>query len=235
MVAPAAFEAARRRLEAQGAAPVVVDDLCRLVAQRDGLVRQVAASPSPVILACHARAIRWLFEAAAAPLPDDASILDLRTGPTDEVVARLPALAGPPQASPAAASDMAGPRPQAETLDPAWPPWFPVIDYSRCVSCGQCVNFCLFGVYQAGSDRRVTVVKPASCKNECPACARVCPKLAIIFPKYAEGPISGEPVGPQDEAQRPNFAGMSRDSILMALRQRGRKLLRPKTPGGGHE
>jgi ferredoxin len=67
-----------------------------------------------------------------------------------------------------------------------WPSWFPVIDGSRCTSCGQCADFCLFGVYEK-KDNKVSVVNPKGCKNNCPACARICPQTAIVFPKYAQG------------------------------------------------
>lgn len=72
-----------------------------------------------------------------------------------------------------------------------WPSWFPVIDYSRCTACGQCADFCLFGVYEK-TEERVSVLFPQGCKNNCPACARICPHTAIIFPKYKHGgAISG--------------------------------------------
>jgi ferredoxin len=74
--------------------------------------------------------------------------------------------------------------------DPDWPSWYPVIDDSRCTNCGQCADFCLFGVYET-IDEVVTVVNPDHCKNNCPACARICPETAIVFPKYPEGAISG--------------------------------------------
>jgi len=75
-----------------------------------------------------------------------------------------------------------------------WVPWFPVIDHVRCVNCRQCLNFCLFGVYATDSDGHVKVARPHNCKTNCPACARICPEVAIIFPKYADGPISGAPI-----------------------------------------
>ncbi len=72
-----------------------------------------------------------------------------------------------------------------------WPSWFPLIDYSRCNSCGQCADFCLFGVYEK-LDNKVVVVNPRGCKNNCPACGRICPQTAIVFPKYEHaGAIAG--------------------------------------------
>lgn len=74
--------------------------------------------------------------------------------------------------------------------DSEWPAWYPIIDYSRCTSCGQCADFCLFGVYTKTSEN-VTVENPQGCKNNCPACARICPHTAIIFPKYKHGGAIG--------------------------------------------
>jgi Pyruvate/2-oxoacid:ferredoxin oxidoreductase delta subunit len=73
-----------------------------------------------------------------------------------------------------------------------WRPWFPVIDYARCVNCRQCLEFCLFGVYETEADGRVAVGHPDHCKNNCPSCARLCPHMAIMFPKIdEESPVSG--------------------------------------------
>ena len=77
-----------------------------------------------------------------------------------------------------------------DKTDSSWPSWYPVIDYTRCSACGQCADFCLFGVYEK-SEGRVNVIKPAECKNNCPACARICPQAAIIFPKYKQGGAIG--------------------------------------------
>jgi len=72
-----------------------------------------------------------------------------------------------------------------------WPSWFPMIDHSRCNACGQCADFCLFGVYEK-IDNKVVVVNPKGCKNNCPACGRICPQTAIVFPKYEHaGAIAG--------------------------------------------
>ena len=68
--------------------------------------------------------------------------------------------------------------------------WYPVLDYDKCVGCGKCHDFCLFGVYSI-EDGKVKVTQPQNCKNNCPACSRVCPAEAVIFPKYERSPING--------------------------------------------
>ena len=76
--------------------------------------------------------------------------------------------------------------------DGNWPSWYPLVDYDRCTDCGQCADFCLFGVYEKDDKGKVKVVNPQGCKDLCPACARICPATAIVFPKFPEGgAISG--------------------------------------------
>lgn len=72
--------------------------------------------------------------------------------------------------------------------------WYPVIDAERCKSCGQCHQFCLFGVYELDGAGRVRVTHPDNCKPGCPACSRICPAGAIMFPLYAKDEaIAGAP------------------------------------------
>jgi len=101
----------------------------------------------------------------------------------------------------------------------AWVPWFPVIDYDRCVGCLQCANFCLFGVFSTEGGLRVTA--PAACKTNCPACARVCPQAAIIFPHYATGPINGQEA-PEQAAAQPSLKEALTGDIYQVLRNRGK-------------
>jgi len=91
------------------------------------------------------------------------------------------------------ARDTQAPSPCPETCEAgASPRWYPVVDYDACQRCGQCADFCLFGVYVLGEDRSVRVAQPDNCKTGCPACARVCPKGAILFPDYkADRRIAG--------------------------------------------
>lgn len=78
----------------------------------------------------------------------------------------------------------------AFTVKVATDAWYPVLDYEKCVDCGKCHDFCLFGVYSI-EDGKVKVAQPQNCKNNCPACSRVCPAEAVIFPKYERSPING--------------------------------------------
>lgn len=73
--------------------------------------------------------------------------------------------------------------------------WYPVIDYSRCTNCMECIDFCLFGVYGVDSFDRILVDNQDQCKRGCPACSRVCPEQAIMFPEYKTAAIAGAPVG----------------------------------------
>jgi NAD-dependent dihydropyrimidine dehydrogenase PreA subunit len=71
--------------------------------------------------------------------------------------------------------------------------WYPVIDYSRCTNCLECIDFCLFGVYGIDHKERILVENQDNCKRGCPACSRVCPENAIIFPEHKTPAIAGAP------------------------------------------
>jgi len=73
--------------------------------------------------------------------------------------------------------------------------WYPVIDYERCANCLQCLEFCLFGVYDADDSGRLIVTNPDACKPGCPACSRVCPARAIMFPLCDDAAIAGSSEG----------------------------------------
>ncbi len=69
--------------------------------------------------------------------------------------------------------------------------WYPVIDFSRCTNCMECIDFCLFGVYGVDRFETILVEQPDNCRKGCPACSRVCPENAIIFPQHKTPTIAG--------------------------------------------
>lgn len=71
--------------------------------------------------------------------------------------------------------------------------WYPVIDYSSCTNCMECIDFCLFGVYGVDATETILVELPDNCRKGCPACSRVCPENAIIFPQHKTPTIAGAP------------------------------------------
>ena len=108
----------------------------------------------------------------------------------------------------------------------AWKPWFPVIDYSRCTNCMQCLSFCLFDVYGVSAERQIQVQNPSNCKTECPACSRVCPEVAIMFPKYRHAPINGDVVNSDDirrEAMKIDISALLGGDVYAMLRDRSAK------------
>jgi Pyruvate/2-oxoacid:ferredoxin oxidoreductase delta subunit len=108
----------------------------------------------------------------------------------------------------------------------AWKPWFPVIDYSRCTNCMQCLSFCLFDVYGVSQDSKIQVQNQSNCKTDCPACSRVCPEVAIMFPKYRHGPINGDEVQSDDvrrEAMKVDISALLGGDIYSMLRDRSAK------------
>jgi len=175
---------------------VLIPDLCRAAAAKDPIL----GTPFSQIHACHPRTVRALFEFSGHPLPDSVKLINHRTTP---------------------------PHPQTPTPPNSPPPaWFPVLDYSRCTACGQCFEFCLFGVYEKTQEGRVVVAHPESCKNNCPACARICPETAIIFPKVGESPINGAEISDEDSAKanvRINVDEILGDDVYAALNARKQK------------
>ncbi len=115
-----------------------------------------------------------------------------------------------------------------ELLQPANRRWYPVIDYSRCTNCMECLDFCLFGVYDVDDQERIVVENQDSCKRGCPACSRVCPEQAIIFPDYKSPAIAGAPVGSIGGLKidlTKLFGGDSKDALDQAVAERDRELV----------
>jgi hypothetical protein len=64
-----------------------VPDLCEMAAQGDARLSELAAGGTLKIAACYPRAVRWLFAAAGAPLPEPAvRIWNMRVEPADAII-----------------------------------------------------------------------------------------------------------------------------------------------------
>lgn len=108
--------------------------------------------------------------------------------------------------------------------------WYPVIDFSRCTNCMECVDFCLFGVYGVDHGENILVEQPDNCRKGCPACSRVCPENAIIFPQHKAPAIAGaEMEGDEgfkiDLSQLFGAPASNGDPIATAARERDEQLL----------
>lgn len=168
---------------------IFVPDFCRYAAMNSAELAEIArkkGAENIVVAACQKRAAASLLQYAAdteksPSLFSGVRIFDIVNGSVEDMISEL-------GFAPVTEPDTDFTLPES---DGEWVPWFPVIDRSRCVDCGKCADFCIFGVYSVENGRKVRVSSPASCKNQCPACARICPKLAIIFPKHASSPIDG--------------------------------------------
>jgi NAD-dependent dihydropyrimidine dehydrogenase PreA subunit len=61
-------------------------------------------------------------------------------------------------------------------------PWYPIIDYQKCINCGKCEDYCKLGVYELeereGKNKSV-VKNPNSCVVLCTGCDGICPVGAI--------------------------------------------------------
>ena len=66
-----------------------VPDLCEMAAHGDARLRELAAERPLKIAACYPRAVRWLFAAAGAQLPEGTRIWNMRVDPADVVIGGL--------------------------------------------------------------------------------------------------------------------------------------------------
>ena len=184
-----------------------VQDLCELAAKKDPKLKRWAQSESLTIVACYRRTVKWLFDSADAELdPEKTKFHNMRASTAEEIISSLFGKKTP-------AVDK-GKIQLEEKGD--WIPWFPVIDHDRCENCKQCLNFCLFSVYELSQNGQVQVTNPAGCKTNCPACARICPHNAIIFPKYPDSPINGDIV---NDSKKTDFGP---DEIYEILKRRSK-------------
>jgi NAD-dependent dihydropyrimidine dehydrogenase PreA subunit len=218
----------RQRLTEAGLRLDVVPDLCELASRKAPLLAELAGSTCLAVAACHPRAVTWLFAAGGAPLPEaGVTLLDMRGADTDGLANAVRGFVDRAVAMAADVPESECPEPEDAAPSPAGQPWFPVIDRDRCEDCGQCLSFCLFGVYTTDADGTTQVANPANCKYLCPACARVCPSAAIIFPKYPNAPINGGELKPGEVAEplKIDKAVLLSGDTLKILQDRGKHAL----------
>jgi hypothetical protein len=90
VVPKAVKEEVLRRLADSGVAFDAVADLCEMSARRDPSLNRLAQEGNVKIAACYPRAVKWLFSAAGAPLPEaGVEVLNMRTQTAGEVAASL--------------------------------------------------------------------------------------------------------------------------------------------------
>jgi len=83
-------QAVLKKLCQSGVAFDAVADLGEMSARRDPALKRLAEGGAVKIAACYPRAVKWLFHAAKAPLPIEASeILNMRVQSADEVANAL--------------------------------------------------------------------------------------------------------------------------------------------------
>lgn len=198
---------------------IKLSDLCRLSAlDKDRLNNVFREGKEYLIVGCYSRSLKLLLEQVNVDLNNISfeyiNIIEL----TDEEIFQ--------EVSSFCLNSNQIPSINEIGTVSDWPSWFPIIDYSRCSGCGQCADFCLFGVYEK-REGRVNVINPQECKNNCPACARICPQTAIIFPKYKfGGAIGGSDIIDdiaEQKRQSLDIKNILEGDIYSALEQRKNK------------
>jgi NAD-dependent dihydropyrimidine dehydrogenase PreA subunit len=166
---------------------IKISDFCGCSVDRETETPDLfTTADESLIIACYPRSVKLLLEKCGIDLQSfKYNVLNFRELNHEDILAEV-------------GSFCAGNTEKGEISEfdsyAEWPSWFPIIDYSRCNSCGQCADFCLFGVYEK-INNKIVVVNPKSCKNNCPACGRICPQTAIVFPKYEHnGAIAGSEI-----------------------------------------
>ena len=156
-----------------------LDDFCGIVLNRKDFVKAIDQQYSrKIMIACYPRAIKNLLAQNNLEL-SGLEVLNFKELSVTDIASKLK-------------TDFSISEGNAKTeiiesgLDV--PAWYPVVDQPLCIDCGKCFKFCLFGVYTF-ENKQLKVVKPLSCKNNCPACGRNCPTSAIIFPRLKENSV----------------------------------------------
>lgn len=204
-IAPERVAHLAAQAEAEGYEVEVVADFCQLCQENAPALKQVG----DVLAACHPKALMNLLNWRQLSVPQ---LVNLRL---DEQFFSC---------TPAAEAEKAWME-RVEALPQQWgkDAWYPTIDKTVCAACGQCFDFCPFGVYEQ-VEGRVRVAHPHQCKNNCPSCARMCPAGAIVFPKYERSPING---GTEtEEPTQSNVSAIYGDAFRQRLAERREKVFR---------
>jgi len=191
-ISPDRLEKIGNMLEQTGAEVYAVTDLCLFAGEKDPRVKGIfEPGTDHLVIGCHDRSLKLLLRQLDVD-PDIFSVeyLNFLENDDEAIHRRIESFIRHPgiQEKSHNYSGKYSFRELQSSSD--WPSWFPLIDDARCTACGQCADFCLFGVYEK-TEQGVKVVRPKGCKTNCPACARICPQIAIIFPKYKPGGAIG--------------------------------------------
>jgi len=154
-------------------------DFCGIVMNRKDFVKAIDQQYSrKIMIACYPRAIKNMLAQNNLEL-SGLEVLNFKELSVAEIASKLKTDFSISQGNA-----------KTETVESGLdvPAWYPVIDQPLCIDCGKCFKFCLFGVYTF-ENKQLKVVKPLSCKNNCPACGRNCPTSAIIFPRLKENSV----------------------------------------------
>jgi ferredoxin len=182
-------------------------DFCGIVLNRKDFIEAIDKKYTrKIMIACYPRAIKNLLTQNSLAI-SGLEVLNFRELSVSQIESKLKTELSIPS------GDV-----KEETIESGLevPAWYPVIDQSLCTECGKCFKFCLFGVYTF-CGKKLKVVNPLACKNNCPACGRNCPTSAIIFPRLKEvGVLAGAEPGTESQ-----FIGMANNTnMISTLNQR---------------
>jgi heterodisulfide reductase subunit A-like polyferredoxin len=156
-----------------------LNDFCGMVLNRRYFIHEVDQKYSrKIMIACYPRAIKNMLEQNGLE-QNGLEVLNFKELSVAEIESKL-------KTDFSIQEGNANEQQLESGLDV--PAWYPVIDQPLCIDCGKCFKFCLFGVYTF-DNKKLKVVKPLACKNNCPACGRNCPTSAIIFPRLKENSV----------------------------------------------
>ena len=90
VVPKATKEAVLQGLTESGIPFDAVPDLCELSAKRDPCLKELAGDGNVKIVACYPRAVKWLFSAAGAKLPEEGvEVVNMRTETPADVLKKI--------------------------------------------------------------------------------------------------------------------------------------------------